>query len=387
MKTITISTENCETYSSISNFFIDYYMTEANGEFVKVYLYLVRLLNTNSNITVAGIADHFNLTENDICRAIKYWISRDVLKLNYDGKGHLKGIVLLPLHAPALDLKMETDAVSILRLDTASNTRETDYDKVSATTKQPEPRKAQSNVATAASTELSLPAKPNYTATDVINAKEDSDFGDLIYLIETLFGRPITPTETSNILYIYDTLKFSVDLFEYLVEYCVERRKTNVRYMESVAMAWYKDGIKTRQEAKAQVYQTNHVAKTVFKALGIPGDRVITQAEIEFINTWTTDFGFSEEIIKKACEKATLSKPTGATLNYVNGILEDWSKNNVKTLSDVEALDKAHSAKVAMDKATAKAGGKISNFNDFKQSTTDDAIEEMERLLRKEVNG
>ena len=62
MKTITISTENSETYSSISNFFIDYYMTDANGEFVKVYLYLARLLGSNSKVTVADIADHFNLT-------------------------------------------------------------------------------------------------------------------------------------------------------------------------------------------------------------------------------------------------------------------------------------------------------------------------------------
>ena len=69
MQTITISTANSETYSSISNFFIDYYMTEANGEFVKVYLYLVRLLSINQAITVAKIADHFNLTEKDICRA------------------------------------------------------------------------------------------------------------------------------------------------------------------------------------------------------------------------------------------------------------------------------------------------------------------------------
>ena len=75
MKTITISTENSETYSSISNFFIDYYMTDANGEFVKVYLYLVRLLNGNRQISVAEIADHFNLTEKDICRAIKYWVT------------------------------------------------------------------------------------------------------------------------------------------------------------------------------------------------------------------------------------------------------------------------------------------------------------------------
>lgn len=387
MKTITISTENCETYSSISNFFIDYYMTEANGEFVKVYLYLVRLLNTNSSITVAGIADHFNLTENDICRAIKYWISRDVLKLNYDGKGHLKGIVLLPLHAPTLDIKMDTDAVSILRIGTADNTRDTDYDNVSAATKLPEPDKVVSHPAShSASTELTLPAKPNYSTTDISKAMNDSDFGDLIYLIETLFGRPISQTETTNILYIFDTLNFSVDLFEYLVEYCVERNKTNVRYMESVAIAWYKDGIKTRHEAKNQVYQTNSVAKTVFKALGIRGDRAITQAEIEFINTWTTDYGFSEELIKTACEKATLSRPTGATLKYVNGILEDWNRNNVKTLADVEAIDKAHAAKLAMDKASQKSSGKISNFNDFKQSTPDNVFDDMERRFIREVN-
>lgn len=387
MKTITISTENCETYSSISNFFIDYYMTEANGEFVKVYLYLVRLLNTNSNITVAGIADHFNLTENDICRAIKYWISRDVLKLNYDGKGHLKGIVLLPLHAPALDLKMETDAVSILRLDTASDKSETSYDEtgydnVSAATKE-----SVAPVISQANTELSPPAKPNYSTTDLSDAMKDSDFGDIIYLINTLFGRPVTQNQISSILYIYDTLHFSSDLFEYLIEYCVEREKRNIRYMESVAIAWYKDGIKTRQEAKDQVYQTNSVAKTVFKALGIRGDRAITQAEIELINTWTTDFGFSEDIIKKACEVATLSKPTGATLNYVNGILEDWSKNNVKTLADVDAIRKAHSAKLAMEKAGSKSSDNISKFNDFKQSTSDKAIDDMERRLRKEVNG
>ncbi|MBE5953163.1 MAG: DnaD domain protein [Lachnospiraceae bacterium] len=382
MKTITISTENCETYSSISNFFIDYYMTEANGEFVKVYLYLVRLLNTNSNITVAGIADHFNLTENDICRAIKYWISRDVLKLNYDGKGHLKGIVLLPLHSPSLDLKMETDAVSILRLDAASDTRQVNYDNVAAATKE-----IATTAYAPANTEISPPAKPNYSSTDVEKAMKDSDFEDIIYLINTLFGRPVTQNQISSILYIYDTLHFSLDLFEYLIEYCVDRGKKNIRYMESVAIGWYKDGIRTRQQAKDQVYQTNSVAKTVFKALGIRSDRTITPAEIEIINTWTNDYGFSEELIGKACEVATLSKPTGATLNYVNGILEDWSRNNVKTLADVDAIRKAHSAKLTSEKSGTKSTGTISNFNDFRQSTSDKAIDDMERRLRKEVNG
>ena len=117
MKTITISTENSETYSSISNLFIDYYMTEANGEFVKVYLYLIRLLNSSRQVSVAEIADHFNLTEKDICRAIKYWVTKDVLRLTFDGKGQPTGIVVLPLKAPDMALTMPSDVVSLLRSD------------------------------------------------------------------------------------------------------------------------------------------------------------------------------------------------------------------------------------------------------------------------------
>lgn len=120
MKTITISTENSETYSSISNFFIDYYMTDANGEFVKVYLYLIRLLNSKQQISVAEIADHFNLTEKDICRAIKYWVTKDALRLTFDGKGQPTGIVVLPLKAPEMELSTESDAFSLLRSDDTS---------------------------------------------------------------------------------------------------------------------------------------------------------------------------------------------------------------------------------------------------------------------------
>ena len=102
METITITTQNHETYSAVSNFFIDYYMTEANGEFVKVYLYLTRLLNSGRAVTVADIADHFNSTEKDICRAIRYWIKEGVLQLEYTKDKVLTGITMLPLTAKKL---------------------------------------------------------------------------------------------------------------------------------------------------------------------------------------------------------------------------------------------------------------------------------------------
>ena len=117
MSYITITTEKNETYSSISNFFIDYYMTSASGEFVKVYLYLVRQLSARGPVSVADIADHFNLTEKDICRAIKYWISQDVMRLNYNDKKEPVGITLLPLQDKSHQESDSMEGLSLLSMD------------------------------------------------------------------------------------------------------------------------------------------------------------------------------------------------------------------------------------------------------------------------------
>jgi len=381
MKTITISTENSETYSSISNFFIDYYMTEANGEFVKVYLYLVRLLNNNSDITVAQIADHFNLTENDICRAIKYWISRDVLKLHYDGKGQLNGIVLLPLHPPVSEFKLQSDVVSILRSDIDEPAKQEIVVAEPKLTVVPDTSTSQP-----VSTELAAPAKPKFTQADLEDKLNDDDWQDIVYQVETLFGKQISMRDIQTLLYVYDTLGFDVDLFEYLIEYCTTMNKKNCRYMEAVAIAWYKDGIKTRQEAKEQSNITTGIAKTLFKLLGIRRSYP-TNIEQAYISTWSKDFGFTPELIELACNKALVAKPSSANFSYINGILENWNKNNVKTIADVEKLDKAFAISMQKSQATrVNNANNVSSFNNFKQTKLDDQLDEMEELFLKEVN-
>lgn len=378
MKTITISTENSETYSSISNFFIDYYMTEANGEFVKVYLYLVRLLSNNSAVTVADIADHFNLTENDICRAIKYWIKRDVLKLNYDGKGNLSGIVLLPLHPPKPELTSGTDAVSILHTSVTAEKETQESTNVHMFKAPAAPHDS------VISTELATPPKPKFSQDAVASMENDEDWADIVYQVETLFGKQISARDAQSLMYIYDTLGFDIDLFEYLIEYCTTMNKKNCRYMEAVAIGWYKDGIKTRQQAKEQSTATTGIAKVVFKALGIRRPYP-TNIEMAYINTWNKDFGFDADIIAKACDRAIASKPSSANFAYINGILENWSKNNVKTLADIDKLDKAFVAKNAKA-AKQSQGGTVSSFKTFKQTKMDDQLDEMEHLFLKEVN-
>ena len=61
----------------VPDIFIDTYMVEANGEYVKVYLYILR--HQPEKITIGGIADALNYTEADVQRALKYWRKAGVL--------------------------------------------------------------------------------------------------------------------------------------------------------------------------------------------------------------------------------------------------------------------------------------------------------------------
>ena len=390
MKTITISTENSETYSSISNFFIDYYMTDANGEFVKVYLYLVRLLNNNSKISVAEIADHFNLTEKDICRAIKYWISRDVLKLNYDGKGHLNGIVLLPLHNPKNELNtQETDIISFLRDDANDDEYISSEKKGVKAANTHEPVKDAAVIpmpSVSTNIEYSAPPKAKFSKEAMEDIENDDDWMDILYQVETIFGKTISSRDTQTLLYIYDSLNFDVDLFEYLIEYCATMGKKNCRYMEAVAISWYKDGIKTRQEAKEQSSLLTGIAKTVFKSIGIRS-RIPTSIELAYITTWTKDYGFSEDIVKAACEKAVFNNPTSINFAYINAILENWNKNGVRTKADIERLDKEFLKRKKANTGEEQFSAKVVNgFKNFEQKKLDDELDEMEKLFLNEVN-
>ncbi|MDD6071971.1 MAG: DnaD domain protein [Clostridiales bacterium] len=376
METITITTENHETYSAVSNFFIDYYMTEANGEFVKVYLYLIRLLNSGQAVTVAGIADHFNLTEKDICRAIRYWIKEGVLRLEYTKNKVLTGITLLPLSAKNTDTENDSSLLAMLGVETDEPNeqpkQETDMDETSA---------AEEMEAVVQAT--TVPKKHAYKASVIEEKQKDEDFGNLLYQTEIYFGKPLTQSDMNSLIYIYDELSFSPELLEYLVEYCVSIGKKSCRYIETVAIDWYKNGITSVEDAKVASKNYNSIYVAVLKQLGIPR-RVPTPTETSFIDTWYNTYSFNKNIIIEACKRAITANPHSANFNYVNGILESWHKQNVHKLSDIEELDRKW-AEEKKKKQTAGIAG-ANQFNNYKSSTSDQTIDEFESLFLQETN-
>ena len=96
MAKIRIHRDSDTSATSVSNIFIDEYMSDANWEFVKIYLYLLRLMNApDSAFSLSSIADKFEHTEKDVRRALSYWERMKLLQLEYDAEDNLTGICLL----------------------------------------------------------------------------------------------------------------------------------------------------------------------------------------------------------------------------------------------------------------------------------------------------
>ena len=99
------------------------------------------------------------------------------------------------------------------------------------------------------------------------------------------------PQRHARSCFFYDELHMSVDLIDYLIEYCVGRDHRSIRYIETVAMAWKEEGITTVEMAKDSTSRYSKEYFSVLKAMGI-ANRNPSDAEISLINTWTQGLWF-----------------------------------------------------------------------------------------------
>ena len=96
---LTLNNDCLASVTAVPDLFLEQYMPAANGEFVKVYLYLLKMgKDHQQDSTLSSMADFFSCTENDIIRALKYWEKQGLLSLSYTtGENGPTGISFLPL--------------------------------------------------------------------------------------------------------------------------------------------------------------------------------------------------------------------------------------------------------------------------------------------------
>lgn len=408
MTAINISSDIATSFTTVSDIFIDQYMPKANGEFVKVYLYLLRATGSGAGIaTISEIADHFSNTEADIIRAINYWASEGILQLQSGADGQIMGINLCSLSVSGMQAAqsniqsavadnaaqnnlqnsvVNNAAQNILQNSVVNNAAQNIstvntrmHDSVVEKLKSQTPDKAASS-------------QKEYTLDEIKEFRKNPDISELFFIIETYLKHTLSSTDTNMVLYWLDELHFSTDLVEYLVEYCITKGHSSLRYMNKVALGWADAGIKTVDQAKDDAAAHSQIYYSVMKALGITG-RNLVDSEVSLINKWVGEYGFDIELVKAACSK-TISAIQKPSFEYTDSILANWRKKDVHTLKDVEVLD-ANFAKANKASATGSSQGtnaangsskpKSNNsssknkFNNFNQRNND--YDKLEKLF------
>jgi len=377
MPKITIHNDSDTSVTSVSNIFIDEYMSDANGEFVKIYLYLLRLMNApDTAVSLSSIADKFEHTEKDVKRALCYWERMRLLRLEYDEEQNLTGVHLLDSASKNGGTSQPEDSEIS---DVMADISETEADEA-----QPDADKASLMEADAAEADsfttpvVVIPEKKCYTADDIKAFREKEQIQELIFIAERYLRRTLSQTDIDTLLYLYDGLGFSSDLIEYLIEYCVSAGHVAIRYIESVALKWAESGVHSVMDAK-QISQLHGQAYfAVKRAFGISG-RDLVSSETAYIEKWRNEYGFSLDIITAACDYTIRStqKPSFA---YADSILTTWKKMQVHNMADVEKLIKEHREKrPEKNPPTSAEAGSKNKFNNFKQRSYD--YDQLEKML------
>lgn len=408
MTAINISSDIATSFTTVSDIFIDQYMPKANGEFVKVYLYLLRATGSGAGIaTISEIADHFSNTEADIIRALNYWASEGILQVQTGADGQIIGINLCSLSVSGMQAAQSNIQSAVADNAAQNNLQNGVVNNATQNNLQNSVvNNAAQNISTAnirmhdsvveklksQTPDKAASSQKEYTLDEIKEFRKNPDISELFFIIETYLKHTLSSTDTNMVLYWLDELHFSTDLVEYLVEYCITKGHSSLRYMNKVALGWADGGIKTVDQAKDDAAAHSQIYYSVMKALGITG-RNLVDSEVSLINKWVGEYGFDIELVKAACSK-TISAIQKPSFEYTDSILANWRKKDVHTLKDVEVLD-ANFAKANKASATGSSQGtnaangsskpKSNNsssknkFNNFNQRNND--YDKLEKLF------
>lgn len=310
-----------QDFTPVSNIFIDNYMTKARGDFVKVYLLgLKYCISGELGVSSSILASTLHLLETDVLNAWNYWNDEGVIKMvPIDNMGNFN-IQFLDLNEPVQENNENINLLEELNKDTTKG---------------------------------------------------------MLQDIEKLVGRPLSTKEMSLYIGWQSEYNFPPELILLLIQYCVSKGKTDYRYIEKIALAWFDTKIKTIEEA--QTFIKKHEDKwikirRILTYLGIKDGEVMKPQE-EMLDKWVNVYKFPLEVIFKACD-ICFERINKAEFKYIDGILTSWFKEGMKTIEDIAKRDVK---KPSTKKNTNYKPNNNSTFNNFEQRSYN--FDELEKKL------
>lgn len=265
--------------TSIPDVFFTEYLSQANGDFIKVYLYLYFLSKYNKDVKINDLSKKLELPLKTIQDSIKYWEDLGLLIRKNQGFiiKNLQEIELNKLYKPKITISP------------------TDIEKVAEN-------------------------KYRAKAIDTINNE--------------FFQGIMSPSWYGDIDLWFKKYAFDEEVMIALFRYCFNKSALHRSYIATVAEAWNKNKIKTFNDLDLYFQKEEKVKSlqhSIKKKLRL--NRNLNIYEEAYVEKWNITYGYDMNIIELALKKA--SGKFNFSFEYMDKLLSDWHERNFKTTDQI----------------------------------------------------
>lgn len=268
------------SYTNLPDIFITEYLSQASGDFIKVYLYILFLSKYSKDIKINDLSKKIALPFNVIQDGLKYWEEAGVITKKGTGYivNNLQEVELNKLYSPKVQVSKES----------------------------------------------------------VQNMQKDKSRSHAIEVINNNFFQGImSPSWYGDIDLWFKKFGFDEEVMIALFGYCFEKSALHRNYVKAVAEAWHSYNIKTFTELD-EYYENqekmNKIKKSISKKLGLT--RNLTQYEEAYIEKWIQEYKYNLEIIDLALKKTT--SKSNPNFDYIDKMITDWHDRNLASSEDVK---------------------------------------------------
>ena len=266
--------------TNIPDIFFTGYLPEANGDFIKVYLYILFLSKYDKDIKINDLCKKLGLSLKVIQDAMKYWEDQGVIVKKNTGYSfnNLQEIELNNLYKPRVSLSAEQvqkSAESQKRAKTMESINNQYFSGLMPTTWYPD--------------------------------------------IEMWFKK----------------YGFDDEVMMALFNYCFNKSALHKNYIQTVADAWAKNSIKTYSDLDLYYEKqeaVNKIANMVIKKLTL--GRQLSQYEYAYVEKWVIDFKYTFDIIEIALKRTT--SKVNPSFDYIDKLLTDWHDRGFTTPEQIQ---------------------------------------------------
>lgn len=297
--------------TEIPDVFFTEYMSEANGDYIKVYMCMLFLTKFDKDIKLNDLSKRLNIPLPTIQAAISYWEEKKVLTKKVNGYilNDLQEIELHKLYSPNLTLSPE----------------------------------------------------------DIEKNEQNKYRAKAIECINNMYFQGVmSPAWYSEIDLWFKKYEFDEQVMISLFDYCFNKSALHKNYVKAVAEAWNKAGVKTYENLEAYSQKSEKLSiikKEIAKKLRRYNP--FTEFEEGYIEKWVVDFGYPMEVINIALKKTT--SKANPTFDYFDKLLTDWHERKLKTPDEINSFIAESKSK----NKNIKELQKKTNYNNYEQRNYD----------------